>query len=109
MHMIGDLYRNFSILGVVIGMFLLGVFLRMFYLFCSPSSRNRTGLFLYATLFPEIIHSLESDVGYTFINVTRTAILAIIVAVFLGARFKKGGMRIRAVPSAISVHGPSLS
>ncbi len=88
-HLIGDLYRNFSFAGVLFGMFLLGALLRFFYLFCSPSRVNGTGLFLYAALFPEIIHSLESDVGYAFINVTRAAALAICVAVFLGARFRR--------------------
>jgi hypothetical protein len=89
MHLIGDLYRNFSFAGVLFGMFLLGVLLRFFYLFCSPCRENGAGLFLYAALFPEIIHSLESDVGYAMINVFRAAVLALGVAYFLGARFKK--------------------
>jgi hypothetical protein len=89
MHLIGDLYRNFSYPGVLCGMFLLGVFLRFFYMFCSPSRENGLGLFLYAVLFPEIIHSLESDLGFGLINVSRAAILAVGVAIFLGARFKK--------------------
>jgi hypothetical protein len=88
MHLIGDLYRNFSIVGILCGMFFLGVLLRAFYLFCSPCRENGTGLFLYAALFPEIIHSLESDLGYAIINVVRAAILAIVVARILGARFK---------------------
>ena len=89
MHLIGDLYRNFSFAGVLVGMFLLGVLLRLFYLFCSPRRENGAGLFLYAVLFPEIIHSLESDVGYAMINVFRAAVLTMGVAYFLGARFKK--------------------
>jgi hypothetical protein len=89
MHLIGDLYRNFSWAGVLFGMFFIGVLLRFFYLFCSPGRANPTGLFLYAALFPEIIHSLESDAGSAVINVSRSAILAIGVAVFLGARFWK--------------------
>jgi len=87
-HLIGDLYRNFSFVGVLGGMFLVGVLLRLFYLFCSPSRENRVGVFLYAALFPEIIHSFESDAGYGFINVSRIAALAIVVAIFLGARFQ---------------------
>jgi len=70
-------------------MFFLGALLRLFYLFCSPSRANTAGLFLYAALFPEIIHSLESDAGYAFINVTRAAALAVGVAIFLGARFRR--------------------
>jgi hypothetical protein len=89
MQTIGDFYRNFSFVGVVCGMFLVGVLLQFFYLYCSPGRENFTGLFLYATLFPEIIHSLETDAGYAIINVSRVTVLAIGVAVFLGARFRK--------------------
>src|SRR5258708_16159437 len=88
-HLIGDLYKNFSWPGVLCGMFLFGVFLRFFYLFCSPRVKNATGLFLYAALFPEIIHSLEADVGYAIIIVSRATALAIVVAIFLGARFRR--------------------
>jgi hypothetical protein len=88
MQLIGDLYRNFSWAGALGGMFFLGALLRLFYLFCSPSRANTAGLFLYAALFPEVIHSLESDVGYAVINVTRAMALAVGVAIFLGARFQ---------------------
>jgi hypothetical protein len=100
MHLIGDLYKNFSLPGVICGMFVLGALLRFFYLYCSPSRSNSAGLFLYAALFPEIIHSLESDVGNAVIMVSRNVILAIAVAVFLGARFAKrtpGGSLSRSV------------
>jgi ABC-type multidrug transport system permease subunit len=89
MHLMADLYRNFSFAGVLFGMFILGVLLRFFYLFCSPCRENGTGLFLYAAIFPVIIHSLEIDLGYAIIIVVRAAILAIVVALILGARFKK--------------------
>jgi len=89
MQLIGDLYRNFSWAGALSGMFFLGVLLRLFYLFCSPSRANTAGLFLYAALFPEVIHSLESDAGYAVINVTRAMVLAVGVAIFLGARFRR--------------------
>jgi hypothetical protein len=89
MQFMGDLYRNFSYLGVVGGMFLFGVFLSFLYLFCSPGRENGTGVFLYAMLFPEMIHALEPDAGYAMINVMRAAVLSIGVAVFLGARFRK--------------------
>lgn len=89
MQLIGDLYRNFSWPGVLGGMFLLGALLQLFYLACSPSRANTMGLFLYAALFPEIIHSLESDVGYAVINVTRAIALAVCVAFFLGARSRR--------------------
>jgi len=104
MHLISDLYRNFSLPGVFCGMFVFGVTLRCFYLFCSPSRENSTGLFLYAALFPEIIHSLESDVGYAAINVTRAAALAVFVAFFLGGGYRRlRRMRFAARPLSVAV------
>jgi hypothetical protein len=96
MHLIADLYRNFSFPGVLCGMFLFGVTVRCIYLFCSPSPKNSTGLFLYASLFPEIIHALEADLGYAMINVTRAALLAVLVAFFLGGGYRR--LRSRKVP-----------
>jgi len=106
MHLIGDLYRNFSLAGILFGMFLLGIVIRFFYLFCSPSRENGTGVFLYAALFPEIIHALESDVGYALINVTRATVLAIVVAYFLGVRFQKIGRLRPASRSLVFVGRP---
>jgi hypothetical protein len=89
MHLISDLYRNFSYPGVLCGMFLFGTVSRYVYLFCSPSRENRTGLFLYAALFPEIVHSLEADLGYAAINVIRAAVLAILAVFFIGGGYHR--------------------
>jgi hypothetical protein len=89
MHLISDFYRNFSYPGVILGMFCLGALFRFFYLFCAPSRHNAPGLFLYAALFPEFIHSFESDVGMAVINITRNMVLALAVAFFLGMRIKR--------------------
>lgn len=102
MHLIGDMYRNFSWPGAVAGMFILGVFLRFFYLFSSPGPDNHSGLFLYAALFPEILHALESDAGFALIEVTRSALLAICVALFLGQRFAQFG-RAQSTPRRTAV------
>jgi hypothetical protein len=97
MHLISDLYRNFSFAGVLFGMFCFGVASRCVYLFCSPSRKNSTGLFLYASLFPELIHSLESDLGYAMINLSRAVLLAVLVAFFLGGGYRR--LRSRKVAS----------
>jgi hypothetical protein len=104
MHIIADLYRNFYLPGVFCGMFVFGAILRCFYLFCSPSRENCTGMFLYAALFPEIIHSLESDVGYAAINVTRAAALAVLVAFFLGGGYRRlHRLRLASRPLSVAV------
>jgi hypothetical protein len=104
MHFVGDLYRNFSLAGVLFGMFLLGVSQRFFYQFCSPSRENGAGLFLYAALFPEIIHSLEADVGNAVGYVIRASVLAVGVALLLGARFRKF-RRVKSAPGPRVVAG----
>jgi hypothetical protein len=114
MHLIGDMYRNFSWPGVLCGMFLIGAFLRFFYLFCSPAPKNGTGVFLYAALFPEIIHSFEVDAGFALIIVVRATVLAICVALFLGARFRKirrapiGSRRLH-LPSRLAISTAHMS
>jgi hypothetical protein len=106
MHLISDLYRNFSFPGVFCGMFLFGVLLRCLYLFCSPSRENGTGLFLYAALFPEIIHALETDLGNAVVSITKAAVLAVLVAVFLGGGYRRL-RRMRVTPRRIAVADPS--
>ncbi len=88
-HVISDLYGNFSLPGILLGMFLIGAVLRFVYLFCSPSRENSLGVFLYTALFPELIHSFEGDVPYALIGLLRLALLAAGAAFFLGARYRR--------------------
>jgi len=87
-HLISDMYRNFAMFGILGGMFLFGVVAWTFYLFCSPSRQNPAGIFIYAALFPEIIHSLEADLGNTLVNLIRLGLLVAVAAAFLGVRYR---------------------
>lgn len=88
-HVISDLYRNFSIFGVIGGMFAFGVVLRTFYLLCAPSRDNGAGVFFYATLFPEFVHSLEADVSASVVGLIRVGILVLSTAAFLGVQYRR--------------------
>src|SRR5205085_10759361 len=45
---IGDLYRNFALPGIIVGMLLLGVFYRTVYLYLNPyKSKSELAIFLY--------------------------------------------------------------
>lgn len=88
-HLISDFYRNFSLIGLLAGMFAFGAILRAFYLFCDPSPGHGAGIFLFAIVFPDVIHSLEQDIGTAIVYAMRLALLAIVVAVFLGVKFQK--------------------
>jgi hypothetical protein len=64
---IAELYLNFSLYGVIIGMFMLGVFYRVFYLYFIVKNPHRFSLFIYTILcfwvvMPEywFIHAYEN-------------------------------------------------
>ena len=69
-----------------------------------PAGENGVGLFLYAALFPEMIHSLEADVGNAVGYVIRASVVAVGVALLLGARFRKF-RRVKTVPGPRIVAG----
>jgi hypothetical protein len=88
-HLISDMYRNFSIFGLLGGMFVFGLAARWFYLFCGPSRDNPTGIFIYAALFPEILHSLETDIGNTMVVLIRLVLLIAGTLAFMGVRYRR--------------------
>ena len=88
-HLISDFYRNFNLFGVVGGMYLVGAAFRFFYRFCAPASRNAAGVFLYAALLPSVGGFLEGDAGTVLITFSRSCLLAIATALFLGVRFRR--------------------
>lgn len=64
---IGDMYLNFGLLGVVIGMLLLGVLYR--YLFENlVVTGSISGIMLYSILWIQIIHGFEDWVSLTYIR-----------------------------------------
>lgn len=85
-HLIGDFYRNFSFIGLIVGTALLGISYRWLYLFCSPGSQNPAGVFIYALLLPRFFHYMEGDVGYILVNGSRLAILVFAAALLIGLR-----------------------
>ena len=86
MQVISDLYRNFYLVGVAGGLFILGLVSKTLYLICAPGSRQTLGVMLYAALLPTLFHYMEGDVGHGFSEVPRLIMLVIIVAYLLGAR-----------------------
>lgn len=89
---IGEFYLNFGMIGVVVGMFIMGVFIRVVYLYTQHFSRvalYRT--LLYFALFPSLLLSLQSGTGPALLGMVRSIALVVIVTgvLALGARSDK--------------------
>jgi hypothetical protein len=80
-------------------MWLFGVFLRWLYLFCSPRPESPAGIFFYAVLLPMLGHLLETVVGSILIQFSRADLLAVLAAIFIGVRYRRGFLR-QATPRA---------
>ena len=81
---IGEFYLNFGMLGVIVGMFGLGIFVRIVYLYTqrfSPVAVYRA--LLYFLWFPGLLLSLQSDLATAILGLVRAFFLALIVTAFL--------------------------
>jgi hypothetical protein len=107
MHLIADFYRNFSYFGVVVGLFGMGVAMRFFYLFCAPSRENPPGIFLYACVFPAMVHSFEADFASMCISLSRIVLFVVACAYVLGIRYKRVRPQAGLRPTYSSVPVPS--
>jgi hypothetical protein len=87
-QLIADMYRNFGMYGILGGMFFLGLLLRALYFACRPSREQPVGIFVYAALFPQITHCLESDAGTALATITKLLFLVFVAAAFLGIRYR---------------------
>ncbi|RMG74048.1 MAG: O-antigen polysaccharide polymerase Wzy [Chloroflexi bacterium] len=88
---IGDFYLNFGLLGVLIGMFLLGVIIRTIYLYGQSFTKSIMYLSLfYFMLYPQLLFSLQSSVATGLLGVVRIVMLAAVIIAFLslGGRAK---------------------
>ena len=115
-HLIADCYRNFWYVGVACGMFLLGLFLRSVYLFCSPRGGAALGVFLYAYLVTNLTHYMELFAFALVGELIRQVLLLFAVCIFLGVHRKwhndgissivpltNNGRRLDSFPASLSV------
>lgn len=86
---IGEFYLNFGMFGVVVGMFIIGIFMRVVYLYTQHCSRVALyRALLYFALFPTSLLSLQSGIGPAVLGMVRSIALVVIVTgvLALGAR-----------------------
>ena len=79
---IGELYLNFHILGILLGMFFLGIMYRIVYLYFIINSPSPIKLFIYLPLFFTMAN-IEGDLGIVYMDFLRQLILLLIIARFL--------------------------
>jgi hypothetical protein len=82
-----EMYMNFGIIGVIVGMFLMGVIYRFFYeIFCHPEA-GEGGLLIGFFIFSRIAN-IESDFSIVFANVLYFIIPLIIINWFISNKGK---------------------
>jgi hypothetical protein len=81
---IGDFYLNFSLLGVIIGMFVLGSIVRIIYLYTQNFSQVKIyQILFYFTLYPNLLFSLQSGVATGLLGIVRISLVVMLVITFL--------------------------
>jgi hypothetical protein len=91
MQVVADLYANSWLVGVAAAMLLLGIVLKAFYEFCSPTPGRPGGVYMYAALIPIVGHYMQSTVAADLIQFPRIVAFTVLGALFFGVRLLKQG------------------
>jgi len=79
----GDLYMNFGIFGVTLGMFLFGFLWRMIYLyFIKESGKSLSGILFYSVFWIEIIRGMEDWTAPVYAGLVKLFLLLLIIHLF---------------------------
>ena len=83
----GDLYMNFGIFGVTLGMFLFGFLWRMIYLyFIKESGKSLSGILFYSVFWIEIIRGMEDWTAPVYAGLVKLFLLLLIIHFFIYAK-----------------------
>lgn len=86
MHVISDVYQNFHLPGIVVGLFLIGVGARVLYLSCAVLGKEGIRTLAYAILMPQLVHLLEGEPVVSSIIFIRSGLLLWLTVRLLGSR-----------------------
>lgn len=90
--LIGEFYLNFNVWGVLVGMFVMGIFVRIIYLYVRNCSAVTTyQVLLYYALYPSLLFSLQSNLGAAVVGIVRTTLVVLAIIAFLST----GGTRLQ--------------
>ncbi len=80
----GDLYMNFGIFGLTLGMFLFGFLWRIIYLyFIKESDKSLSGILFYSFFWIEIIRGMEDWTAPVYAGLIKLLIIVLIINLFL--------------------------
>lgn len=105
--LIGELYWNFALPGVVIGCFLVGVVIKHIYLFIRPERGGDLRRAVIYAFGPMMIgfQTLGTNVGFGFFNSLLQGCLAFLAVSLVGSRLRKHAARRIRTPSTIRSTG----
>ena len=98
MFHIGDLYINFGPLGIVIGMFILGIAYRLVYSYLKPASEPEPSrIFLYIFIIWCMVNGFEGEIAQLCSTLIKTVIFILGIAWLFKRRNSKYGNLLKKV------------
>ncbi|MFH1088495.1 MAG: hypothetical protein V1719_01490 [Patescibacteria group bacterium] len=91
--MVGDWYLNFGILGIILGMFWMGILFRLIYeYFIKATKTSLSGVFFYSIIWVQIILGMEDWISPIYAGLIKLSIIMVIVNFFL---LKRKSFKVR--------------
>ncbi len=88
--LVGDLYMNFGLLGIMAGLFVTGILCRLLFNFLIALPRGSPGgVMIYAVLWPDLIKGLENDVASVVAGIIKLAVFMYLIHVSLVIDWKR--------------------
>jgi len=105
----GELYINFGLAGILLGMLLTGVLYRVFFSTCRQ--RLPAFVLLYALMWPILIHGIESPITVLFSTSIKMILLCLIVhlAITWKLTARTHHSRFAATPDSLAERPPAIS
>lgn len=87
--MTGDLYMNFGVWGIIVGLFVLGGIYRLIFdYFIKYSDNILSGVLVYSVIWPGLIKGAENQIAPILAGTVKLIILLIILHLFLALNFR---------------------
>jgi hypothetical protein len=78
----GDLYINFGLSGIVVGMFLTGILYKILSSSCC-GQRGPLFVLIYSLMWPILVHGMESPITVLYANSLKMIVLCLFVHIFV--------------------------
>lgn len=77
---IGELYLNFGLAGILVGMVVSGILMRFLYLYLISYEKNQMGVFIYTSILPTLWVSLEAAIVSNVTTLLQSLLLLLFIA-----------------------------